>query len=34
MAVGKLGTGLMAASMALVLSVGGQAQVVPGHAHI
>ena len=34
MAVGKLGTGLMAASIALVLSVGGQAQVVPGHAHI
>jgi thiol:disulfide interchange protein len=31
---GKLRLGLVAAGMALGLSVGAQAQVVPGHAHI
>ncbi len=34
MTVGKLRMGLIAAGMALGLSVGAQAQIVPGHAHI
>ncbi len=34
MTVGKLRMGLVAAGLALGLSVGAQAQIVPGHAHI
>jgi thiol:disulfide interchange protein len=34
MMAGKLRMGLVAVGMALVLSVGAQGQIVPGHAHI
>jgi thiol:disulfide interchange protein len=34
MTAGKFRTGLIAAGMALVMSVGAQAQIMPGRAHI
>jgi thioredoxin 1 len=34
MTAGKFRTGLIAAGMALVMSVGAQGQIMPGHAHI
>jgi thiol:disulfide interchange protein len=34
MTAGKFRTGLMAAGLAVVMSVGAQAQIMPGHAHI
>jgi thioredoxin 1 len=34
MTAGKFRTGLIAAGMALVMSVGAQGQILPGHAHI